>query len=206
MSKVEVRLKAKLTNAILEQFSDKMGGRQAAADTLGISRSTFQIWVNLKGTFAISKGKKGGGVSKERARHIVLTLEKETGRNIREIFPLTKDELAGLTTELVEDREVQKQALLSFSGIRQGAIGYEDKVVDVDLPVNIDKALKKLSHREREIIKLRYGVGGDGYSYSLEEVAHVFKITRARVGQIEAKAIRKMQQPDIAQMLSGHLD
>jgi len=204
MSKVEVRLKAKLTNAILEQFSDKMGGRQAAADALGICKSTFQIWVNFKGTFAISKGRKGGGVSKERARHIVLTLEKETGRNIRDIFPLTKEELADLTTELVEDKEVQKEALLNFSGIRQSAIGYEDRVVDVDLPVDISKTLKKLSYREREIIKLRYGLGVD--SCSLEEVAEIFKVTRERVRQIEAKAMRKMQQPDIAHMLVGHLD
>jgi hypothetical protein len=47
---------------------------------------------------------------------------------------------------------------------------------------------------EREIVKLRYGLG-DGYSYTLEEVGHIFKVTRERVRQIEAKAVRKLQQP-----------
>jgi RNA polymerase primary sigma factor len=54
------------------------------------------------------------------------------------------------------------------------------------------KVLKTLTYREREIIKLRYGLG-DGYSYTLEEVGHIFKVTRERIRQIEKKAIRKLQ-------------
>lgn len=48
-----------------------------------------------------------------------------------------------------------------------------------------------LSHREREIMKLRHGLG-DGYVYTLEEVGHIFKVTRERIRQIEAKALRKL--------------
>ena len=69
----------------------------------------------------------------------------------------------------------------------------------------ISKVLKTLSYREREIIKLRYGLG-DGYSYTLEEVGHIFKVTRERIRQIEAKAVRKLQQPSRAQELMGFLD
>ena len=69
----------------------------------------------------------------------------------------------------------------------------------------IDKVLKTLSYREREIIKLRYGLG-DGYSYTLEEVGHIFKVTRERIRQIEAKAVRKLQQPSRSQELAGFLD
>jgi RNA polymerase primary sigma factor len=69
----------------------------------------------------------------------------------------------------------------------------------------INKVLKTLSYREREIIKLRYGLG-DGYSYTLEEVGHIFKVTRERIRQIEAKAVRKLQQPSRAQELIGFLD
>ncbi len=67
------------------------------------------------------------------------------------------------------------------------------------------KVLKTLSYREREIIKLRYGLG-DGYSYTLEEVGHIFKVTRERIRQIEAKAVRKLQQPCRSQELVGFLD
>jgi len=69
----------------------------------------------------------------------------------------------------------------------------------------ISRVLKTLSYREREIIKLRYGLG-DGYSYTLEEVGHIFKVTRERIRQIEAKAVRKLQQPSRSQELIGFLD
>jgi RNA polymerase primary sigma factor len=86
---------------------------------------------------------------------------------------------------------------------------------DIDSPVasaaqemlkdRIDTVLKTLSYREREIIKLRYGIG-DGYTYTLEEVGRIFKVTRERVRQVEAKAIRKLQHPVRSRRLEGFLD
>jgi len=58
----------------------------------------------------------------------------------------------------------------------------------------IEELLKTLTFREREIIRLRYGLV-DGYSYTLEEVGRIFKVTRERVRQIEAKAVAKLQNP-----------
>ncbi len=69
----------------------------------------------------------------------------------------------------------------------------------------IEEVLKTLTYREREIIKLRYGIG-DGYTYTLEEVGKIFKVTRERVRQVEAKAIRKLQHPVRARKLEGFLD
>jgi len=69
----------------------------------------------------------------------------------------------------------------------------------------IDSVLKTLTYREREIIKLRYGLG-DGYTYTLEEVGRIFKVTRERVRQIEAKAVRKLQHPVRSRQLQGFLE
>jgi len=69
----------------------------------------------------------------------------------------------------------------------------------------IDAVLKTLVYREREIIKLRYGIG-DGYTYTLEEVGRIFKVTRERVRQVEAKAIRKLRHPVRSRKLQGFLD
>ncbi|MCB9826466.1 MAG: RNA polymerase sigma factor RpoD [Planctomycetes bacterium] len=69
----------------------------------------------------------------------------------------------------------------------------------------IDQVLQTLTFREREIIKLRYGIG-DGYTYTLEEVGKIFKVTRERVRQIEAKAVRKLQHPVRARKLEGFLE
>ncbi|WP_428386618.1 RNA polymerase sigma factor RpoD [Mucisphaera sp.] len=68
----------------------------------------------------------------------------------------------------------------------------------------IEQVLKTLTYREREIIKLRYGIG-DGYTYTLEEVGRIFKVTRERVRQVEAKAIRKLQHPVRSRKLVGFL-
>jgi RNA polymerase primary sigma factor len=73
------------------------------------------------------------------------------------------------------------------------------------LKEKIDQVLKTLTYREREIIKLRYGLG-DGYTYTLEEVGRIFKVTRERVRQIEAKAVRKLQHPVRSKQLKGFLD
>jgi RNA polymerase primary sigma factor len=69
----------------------------------------------------------------------------------------------------------------------------------------IENVLNTLTFREREIIKLRYGIG-DGYTYTLEEVGRIFRVTRERVRQIEAKAVRKLQHPVRARRLGGFLD
>jgi RNA polymerase primary sigma factor len=73
------------------------------------------------------------------------------------------------------------------------------------LKEKIDYVLKTLTYREREIIKLRYGLG-DGYTYTLEEVGRIFKVTRERVRQIEAKAVRKLQHPVRSRQLKGFLE
>jgi RNA polymerase primary sigma factor len=68
----------------------------------------------------------------------------------------------------------------------------------------IEHLLKTLTWREREIIRLRYGLQ-DGYTYTLEEVGRIFKVTRERVRQIEAKAVRKLQHPVRSVHLEGFL-
>jgi RNA polymerase primary sigma factor len=73
------------------------------------------------------------------------------------------------------------------------------------LKIRIEQAMEHLNYREREILKLRYGLA-DGYSYTLEEVGRIFSVTRERVRQIESKAVRKLQQPYRSKTLVGFLD
>jgi RNA polymerase primary sigma factor len=84
----------------------------------------------------------------------------------------------------------------------------DDPLYDMNqdlLKSRIADALAGLNYREREIIRLRYGLA-DGYTYTLEEVGRIFSVTRERVRQIEAKAVRKLQHPVRARKLSGFLD
>jgi RNA polymerase primary sigma factor len=110
-------------------------------------------------------------------------------------YPISLDRPVG------NSEDSQFGDLLPDSGAKSPAVGAAQEM----LRSRINKVLKTLSYREREIIKLRYGLG-DGYSYTLEEVGHIFKVTRERIRQIEAKAVRKLQQPSRSQELVGFLD
>ncbi len=68
----------------------------------------------------------------------------------------------------------------------------------------LESLLKTLTYREREIIRLRYGLT-DGYTYTLEEVGRIFRVTRERVRQIEAKAVKKLQHPVRSKQLETFL-
>jgi len=84
----------------------------------------------------------------------------------------------------------------------------EDPLMETNreaLKVQIDLAMETLNYREREILRLRYGLA-DGYTYTLEEVGKIFQVTRERVRQIESKAVRKLQQPYRAKSLVSFLD
>jgi RNA polymerase primary sigma factor len=73
------------------------------------------------------------------------------------------------------------------------------------LKLQIASAMETLNYREREILRLRYGLA-DGYTYTLEEVGKIFQVTRERVRQIESKAVRKLQQPYRSKSLASFLE
>jgi RNA polymerase primary sigma factor len=70
---------------------------------------------------------------------------------------------------------------------------------------HLEEVLQKLPERERKIIQLRYGLR-DGRYRTLEEVGLEFGITRERIRQIEAVALRKLRHPHLGKKLRGYLD
>jgi RNA polymerase primary sigma factor len=89
----------------------------------------------------------------------------------------------------------------------------EDKATDNPLDITSFSLLKdklgdvlySLNERERQVLELRFGIG-DGNARTLEEVGSQFKVTRERIRQIEAKALRKMRHPTRLKQLHGFLD
>ena len=69
----------------------------------------------------------------------------------------------------------------------------------------LEKVLDTLTEREREVLKLRFGLE-DGYSRTLEEVGHIFEVTRERIRQIEAKALKKLRHPSRNKVLRDYLE
>jgi RNA polymerase primary sigma factor len=92
--------------------------------------------------------------------------------------------------DFIEDKTTESPSeMTSFSLLK-------DKLSDV---------LTSLSERERKVLELRFGLG-DGYSRTLEEVGKQFRVTRERIRQIEAKALRKMRHPTRIRQLHGFLE
>jgi RNA polymerase primary sigma factor len=92
--------------------------------------------------------------------------------------------------DFIEDKAAENPSdMTSYSLLK-------DKLGDV---------LSSLTDRERKVLELRFGLG-DGYSRTLEEVGKQFKVTRERIRQIEAKALRKMRHPTRIRQLSGFLE
>jgi RNA polymerase primary sigma factor len=73
------------------------------------------------------------------------------------------------------------------------------------LKEQIDDVLSTLSHREQRVIQLRFGLE-DGRSRTLEEVGKEFNVTRERIRQIEAKALRKLRHPSRSRKLKDYLE
>ena len=87
----------------------------------------------------------------------------------------------------------------------KGADNPSDMTAVVLLKAKIKDVLETLTERERQVLEQRFGLI-DGYSRTLEEVGRQFKVTRERIRQIEAKALRKMRHPTRIRQLEGFLE
>ncbi|MFM7290364.1 MAG: sigma-70 family RNA polymerase sigma factor [Planctomycetia bacterium] len=125
------------------------------------------------------------GVPLEEARRVI-----DMGRQPMSLDrPVGESEDASFS-EFVEDASTASPTLSATHGL---------------LKDRLDALLKTLTYREREIIRLRYGLT-DGYMYTLEEVGRIFRVTRERVRQIEAKAVKKLQHPVRSRQLETFLE
>jgi RNA polymerase primary sigma factor len=176
--------------------------RQALTRAIAEQSRTIRIPVHMIDTLS-------------RIRSTIREVYQETGRQpslheIAELMEVTVDEVRrtmlmgtnplslehplgetedGCFGELVADTAAERPERSASNELLQKEIG---------------KLLKVLTYREREIIKLRFGLE-NGYSYTLEEVGRIFQVSRERVRQIEQKAVEKLQQPGHSKRLVGFL-
>jgi RNA polymerase primary sigma factor len=87
----------------------------------------------------------------------------------------------------------------------RGVVSPAEAVININLKEQTDSVLKTLTPREEQVIKMRFGLG-DGSEHTLEEVGQRFSVTRERIRQIEAKALRKLRHPSRSRMLMAFLE
>ena len=149
-------------------------------------------------------------------RHVARKLAQENGREP------TLEEIANESRISLEETQrvlkISKNPISMDAPMGEGEDSdFGDFLEDTRIPSPVASAshqmlkdklgstLQLLSFREREILKLRYGLE-TGYTYTLEEVGKIFKVTRERVRQIEAKALRKLQHPIRSRPLEGFIE
>ncbi len=131
----------------------------------------------------------------EYAKALRLSVDK-----VRNILKIMQEPIS-LTTPVGEEEDSSLEDFLED----QNNVAPTESAVDTLRSQEVEKALATLSEREAEIIRLRFGIG-TGYPRTLEELGRIFSVTRERVRQIEAKAIRKLRHPTRSRQLREYLD
>lgn len=190
----EVAFVGRLKHAALRRASERLGSQSALAEALGLSPTTVGMWCNLKAYPAFSDELDG---------KLVLVV----GKSWYELWPpdlrYQLDNHAGRLSGVRTLYQQMRGAELLKKREATATAGLEN-LARAELREKLGQVLKCLSYREREIIKLRFGLDGHaGYTY--DELTHVFKVTRERIRQIEAKALAKLQQPSRAGQIVGLL-
>jgi len=131
--------------------------------------------------------------SEEIARELGMPEDK-----IRDILRVAQDPVS-LETPIGEEEDSHLGDFLSDDE----AVAPDDAVSNIMLKKQLEEVLATLTPREAKVIRLRFGLG-DGKSRTLEEVGNEFGVTRERIRQIEAKAIRKLRHPNRSNKLKGY--
>jgi len=131
----------------------------------------------------------------EYSKHLRLSMDK-----VREILKIMQDPISLTTPVGEEDDSFLEDFIEDRSGPSPTKSAHEFL-----RHREVERILSTLSEREASIIRLRFGIG-TGYPRTLEEVGRIFNVTRERVRQIEAKAIRKLRHPSRSRPLREYLE
>ena len=119
---------------------------------------------------------------------------------VRKVLKIAQEPIS-LETPIGEEEDSH---LGDFIEDRQ-VVSPSDAVISLNLKEQTESVLKSLTPREETVIKMRFGVG-DGSEHTLEEVGQNFAVTRERIRQIEAKALRKLRHPSRSRKLRAFLE
>ena len=177
--------------------------RQAIARALADQSRTIRVPVHM--VELINKIKKT-------SRQLALTLGHEpTTADIAEYLNIPEERVqevvnydagpASLDSKVGEDEDSDLGSFIADEKI----ISPEQNVTNVMMKEQVEKILCNLSEREREVLEMRYGLV-DGRERTLEEIGTMYHVTRERIRQIEAKALRKLRHPSRARHLRGFME
>ncbi|HYP25803.1 MAG TPA: RNA polymerase sigma factor RpoD [Blastocatellia bacterium] len=134
--------------------------------------------------------------SEEIARKMDIPVSK-----VRKVLKIAQEPIS-LETPIGEEEDSHLGDFIEDKTITNPA----DAVITSNLREITDEVLKSLTPREEKVIKMRFGLGPNGSEHTLEEVGQHFAVTRERIRQIEAKALRKLRHPSRSRKLKAFLE
>jgi RNA polymerase primary sigma factor len=133
--------------------------------------------------------------SEEIAKRMELPVFK-----VRKVLKIAQEPIS-LETPIGEEEDSHLGDFIEDKAV----ISPSDAVINLNLKEQTEAVLKTLTPREEKVIKMRFGLD-DGSEHTLEEVGHSFAVTRERIRQIEAKALRKLRHPSRARKLRAFME
>ncbi|MBL8205312.1 MAG: RNA polymerase sigma factor RpoD [Blastocatellia bacterium] len=134
--------------------------------------------------------------SEEIARKMDIPASK-----VRKVLKIAQEPIS-LETPIGEEEDSHLGDFIEDKTIQNPA----EAVINLNLREITEEVLKTLTPREEKVIKMRFGLGPNGSEHTLEEVGQHFAVTRERIRQIEAKALRKLRHPSRSRKLKAFLD
>lgn len=192
---MKIAAELRLKHGELYLACKRHGGVKAFAEKLGIGHQTVHAWLHMR------RCPVPGKYTYWFTPEIESRLVELTGKSVAELFP---QELREALPELKKKpvhvliKDVPAAVLISHCEAAKERLTLRDPAQEVEevedrdaLRAKIDDAMRFFTPRERQILKLRFGI--DCEPMTLEEVGHVFQVTNNRVRQIEQRALRRLQ-------------
>jgi RNA polymerase primary sigma factor len=123
-----------------------------------------------------------------------------SSEKVRRVLRITKEPIS-LETPINDDEDTHLADFIEDKNV----LTPQDSAIYDDLVRNLNSILSTLSPREERVVRMRFGLG-ERQDHTLEEVGQVFEVTRERIRQIEAKALKKLRHPMRAKLLRSFVD
>lgn len=201
--RLRVLVISKAKNDILAAYVDSCGSLAEASRRIGVSSATLGHWVNFRSHLSERSIRR----FPEKFKGVVPALERETGYSVDDIFPA----LSSKAREFLAKPRVSRHEVSTVRiehAINNARVAYRVDLDTIDAPELMRLAMMEcLTEKERLVVSMRYGIGEPGgVSKTLDEVGAAMRLTRERIRQIEAKAIRKLQSPNATKHIVGLVD
>lgn len=191
---MEFVVQARVKNGLLYRAVKKCGSNTALAEYLGVHKQSISRWLNFKDVPNFRNLESPYQDKYGRWDRLLIAL---IGYGLEEIFPIELETHKEILRQLAFQEKIVEMSPEQLAG--SGAVarlnpGPLEEVMTAEFAETIDEILETLSPREAEVVRRRFGLNGQP-NESFEDIAVSQGVTRERIRQIEAKALRKLRHP-----------